>query len=39
MPDLLWRGLRWAPAIGFIGRLFPAVRAARLPVITALREL
>jgi putative ABC transport system permease protein len=26
-------------AIGFIGGLFPAVRAARLPVTTALREL
>jgi putative ABC transport system permease protein len=26
-------------AIGFIGGLFPAVRAARLPVSTALREL
>ena len=38
-PELLWTGLKWALAIGFIGGLFPAVRAARLPVTTALREL
>ena len=38
-PQLLWDGLKWALAIGFIGGLFPAVRAARLPVTTALREL
>ena len=38
-PDLLWTGLKWALAIGFIGGLFPAVRAARVPVTTALREL
>lgn len=38
-PGLLWNGLKWALAIGFIGGLFPAVRAARLPVTTALREL
>lgn len=38
-PALLWQGLKWALAIGFVGGLFPAVRAARLPVTTALREL
>lgn len=38
-PALLWSGLKWALAMGFIGGLFPAVRAARLPVTTALREL
>ncbi len=38
-PQLLWTGIKWALAIGFIGGLFPAVRAARLPVTTALREL
>jgi putative ABC transport system permease protein len=38
-PDLLWTGLKWALAIGFIGGLFPAVRAARLPITAALREL
>lgn len=37
-PALLWSGLKWALAIGFVGGLFPAVRAARLPVATALRE-
>jgi putative ABC transport system permease protein len=37
-PHLLWMGLKWALAIGFIGGLFPAVRAARLPVSAALRE-
>jgi putative ABC transport system permease protein len=37
-PELLWTGLKWALAIGFIGGLPPAVRAARLPVTTALRE-
>jgi putative ABC transport system permease protein len=38
-PELLWLGIKWAMAIGFVGGLFPAVRAARLPVTTALREL
>jgi len=38
-PQLLWTGLKWALAIGFIGGLYPAMRAARLPVTTALREL
>jgi putative ABC transport system permease protein len=38
-PALIWTGIKWALAIGFIGGLFPAVRAARLPVVTALREL
>lgn len=38
-PELVWGGIKWALAIGFVGGLFPAVRAARLPVTTALREL
>jgi putative ABC transport system permease protein len=38
-PKLLWSGLKWALAIGFIGGLFPAVRAARVPVTAGLREL
>jgi len=38
-PQLLWTGLKWALAIGFIGGLFPAMRAARMPVTAALREL
>ncbi|WP_064745877.1 ABC transporter permease [Lysobacter antibioticus] len=36
---LLWSGLKWALAIGFVGGLFPALRAATLPVTTALRAL
>jgi putative ABC transport system permease protein len=36
---LLAEGLLWALIIGFWGGLFPAVRAARMPVTTALREL
>jgi len=38
-PELLWSGLKWALAIGFIGGFFPAIRAARLPVATALRAV
>jgi putative ABC transport system permease protein len=34
---VLWTGLKWALAIGFVGGLFPALRAARLPVTDALR--
>jgi putative ABC transport system permease protein len=37
--ELLWTGLKWALAIGFVGGVFPAMRAARLPVTAALREL
>ena len=38
-PALLFQGIAWAVVMGFFGGLFPAVRAARLPVATALREL
>ncbi len=38
-PPVLWTGLKWALAIGLIGGLFPALRAARLPVTAGLREL
>ena len=38
-PRLLGEGLKWALAIGLIGGLFPAVRAATVPVTTGLREL
>jgi putative ABC transport system permease protein len=34
---LLWSGLKWALGIGLVGGLFPALRAARLPVTEALR--
>ncbi len=37
-PQLLWSGLKWALGIGLVGGLFPALRAARLPVTTALRS-
>ncbi|MCL7714581.1 ABC transporter permease [Stenotrophomonas mori] len=37
-PGLLWSGLKWALGIGLAGGLFPALRAARLPITTALRE-
>jgi putative ABC transport system permease protein len=36
-PALLGVGVAWACAVGFLGGLFPAVRAARIPVATALR--
>ena len=36
-PELLWTGLKWALGIGLVGGLFPALRAARLPVTEALR--
>jgi putative ABC transport system permease protein len=38
-PDLLIEGLKVALVIGVIGGLFPAIRAARMPVAQALREL
>jgi len=38
-PDLLVRGVIWALVIGLVGGLFPAVRASRLPIASALREL
>jgi len=38
-PDLLAQGIFYALLMGFIGGLLPAVRAARLPVAQALREL
>ncbi len=38
-PPLLVGGLIYAVIMGFAGGLLPAIRAARLPVATALREL
>ncbi len=38
-PALLTQGVLGAVAMGILGGLFPAVRAARLPVAIALREL
>ena len=37
--ELLVSGLKWALAIGLIGGLLPALRAARMPIIAGLREL
>jgi putative ABC transport system permease protein len=37
-PGLVAVGLSWAVIIAFLGALFPAIRAARLPVATALRR-
>ena len=36
-PATLGTGLLWACTVGFVGALFPALRAARLPLATALR--
>jgi len=38
-PTLVILGIIWACAIGVIGGLFPAIRAARLPVAAALRAV
>ncbi len=38
-PDLLVQGLIAAVIIGLVGGLFPAIRAVRIPVSVALREL
>ena len=38
-PQLLVQGLSYALMMGFIGGVFPAIRAARLPIASALREL
>lgn len=38
-PQLLVQGILFATVIGVIGGFFPAIRAARLPVATALREV
>ena len=38
-PSLLMQGLFYAVLMGFLGGLFPAVRAARMPIVTALRQL
>jgi putative ABC transport system permease protein len=38
-PQLLVQGVIWATLIGLLGGLLPAIRAARLPIAAALREL
>jgi putative ABC transport system permease protein len=37
-PRLLIQAVIWSAAIGLLGGLFPAIRAARLPIANALRE-
>jgi len=36
-PGLVLTGILWALVVGLIGGLFPSIRAARLPVATAIR--
>lgn len=38
-PRLLVSAIAWAAVIGLFGGLFPAIRAARLPIAAALREV
>lgn len=38
-PSLLATGLKWAVAIGLVGGLLPALRAASMPITAGLREL
>lgn len=37
-PSVLLRGVLMALTMGLVGGLFPALRAVRMPIITALRE-
>jgi len=37
-PALLMSAIIWAATLGLLGGLFPAIRAARLPIAAALRE-
>jgi putative ABC transport system permease protein len=37
-PSLLTKAIIWAAVLGLVGGLFPAIRAARLPIAAALRE-
>lgn len=36
-PELITAGIQWALVLGIVGGLFPAVRAARLPITVGLR--
>jgi putative ABC transport system permease protein len=38
-PELLTMGIIYALLMGLVGGLFPAIKAARLPISQALREL
>jgi putative ABC transport system permease protein len=37
-PELLVQAVAWSACLGVLGGLFPAIRAARLPIAAALRE-
>lgn len=37
-PALLFQAILWAAAIGLLGGIFPAIRAARMPIASGLRE-
>jgi putative ABC transport system permease protein len=37
-PELLVHAIAWATVLGLVGGLLPAIRAARLPIATGLRE-
>jgi len=37
-PELLFQGLIYSFALGLLGGLLPSIRAARLPIVTGLRE-
>ncbi len=37
--SLLMQGLLYAVMMGLAGGILPAIRAARMPIVTALREL
>jgi len=39
LPTLLVLGIIWATVIGFVGGILPAIRAVRMPIAAALREL
>jgi putative ABC transport system permease protein len=38
-PATFGTGMAWAGAVAIVGALFPAIRAARLPLASALRAL
>ena len=38
-PQLLVSAILWAATIGLLGGLFPAIRAVRIPIAAALREM
>jgi putative ABC transport system permease protein len=37
-PRLMLQAILWAAALGLLGGIFPAIRAARLPIAVGLRE-